>query len=180
MTLVYLALGSNLGKREEYLRAGINGLARHDIQVIRCASIYSSEPQEVLDQPWFLNTALEASTALMPDELLRACLEVERENHRVRDTNKGPRTFDIDIIFYGNEIVRVPGLTIPHPNFSFRRFVLAPLAELAPDFVDPISGKTLQDLLEACADRSDVRRISMPGCETVFQQRLEEDAGPPR
>jgi len=180
MESVFLALGSNIGAREEYLRAAIRDLSTRGIDLVRAAPVYSTQPLEVFDQPWFLNTVLEVRTDLNPDELLRMCLDVEKQNHRVREALKGPRTLDIDIIFYGNEIVRVPGLTIPHPNFSFRRFVLAPLAELAPDFVDPISGKTLQDLLEACADRSDVRRISMPGCETVFQQRLEEDAGPPR
>src|SRR5262249_3104735 len=149
MTSVYLALGSNLGKREDYLRAGIHRLAARGVQMIRCASIYSTQPQEIRDQPWFLNTVLEASTALDPDQLLRACLETEKENDRVRNVNKGPRTLDIDIILYGNKIIREPGLTIPHPSFSARKFVLAPLSEIAADFVDPLTGKTIQQLLEA-------------------------------
>jgi 2-amino-4-hydroxy-6-hydroxymethyldihydropteridine diphosphokinase len=160
MKPVYLALGSNLGDREEHLRSAIRGLAKRGMDIIRCASVYSTEPREVLDQPWFLNTVLEVRTDLTPDELLRTCLEVEKENHRTRDTNKGPRTLDIDILFYGNEVIRKPGLSIPHPAFSGRRFVLAPLAEIAPDFVDPTSGKTVGQLLEACTDAATVTRVS--------------------
>jgi 2-amino-4-hydroxy-6-hydroxymethyldihydropteridine diphosphokinase len=160
MRSVFLALGSNLGQREEYLRSGIRGLAARGIDIVRAASVYSTEPQEVLDQPWFLNTALEGRTDLGPDELLRICLEVESESHRIRDTTKGPRTLDIDIIFYGTEIIQKPGLVIPHPSFASRRFVLAPLAEIAPDFVDPVSGKTVGELLETCPDHSSVARIS--------------------
>ena len=160
MKPVYLALGSNIGDRAEYLRAGVRGLAARGIDIVRCASVYSTEPREVLDQPWFLNTALEANTDLEPSELLRACLEVEKENHRTRDTSKGPRTLDIDIIFYGSEVIRQPGLTIPHPSFADRRFVLAPLAEIAPGFVDPLGGKTIRQLLEACGDAATVTRVS--------------------
>ena len=158
MTSVYLALGSNLGDREEYLRAGIRGLAARGVMPVRCASVYSTEPREVLDQPWFLNTVIEGNTDLNPEELLRVCLDVEKENQRIRQITKGPRTLDIDIIFYGSDIVRKPGLTIPHPSFSARRFVLVPLAEIAPNFSDPLSGKTIKQLLESCPDRSAVLR----------------------
>ena len=158
MTLVYLALGSNLGNREEYLLAGRRGLEARGVEVIRCASVYCTEPQEILEQPWFLNTALGANTDLGPEELLSTCLDIEKQNQRIRQTPKGPRTLDIDIIFYGNMILRSPGLTIPHPSFSTRRFVLAPLAEIAPDFMDPVTGKTLRELLEACNDHSRVLR----------------------
>ena len=155
---MYLALGSNLGNREGYLSAGIRGLATRGVEIVRCASVYSTEPREVLDQPWFLNTAVEANTQLPAHELLRACLEVEEENHRVRNVDKGPRTLDIDIIFYGDEIIRKPGLTIPHPNFFSRRFVLAPLAEIAPDFVDPLSRKSIGRLLDECDDQASIQR----------------------
>jgi 2-amino-4-hydroxy-6-hydroxymethyldihydropteridine diphosphokinase len=160
MRPVYLALGSNLGDREAYLRAAIRSLRARQVDVVRCASVYSTEPREVIDQPWFLNTVLEADTALDPDELLDVCLRIENESDRIRDALKGPRTLDIDILFYGREIIRSPGLTIPHPSFSSRRFVLAPLAEIAPDFVDPLSGKTMRQLLDDCTDAATVTRVS--------------------
>ena len=154
---IYLALGSNLGDREEHLRSGLRGLAGRGVDVTKTASLYATEPREILDQPWFLNTAIEADTTLGPDELLAVCLAVETENYRVRDRDKGPRTLDIDIIFYGTAIVRRTGLTIPHPSFSLRRFVMAPLAEIAPDFIDPVTHKTIAQLLELCPDQGDVR-----------------------
>jgi 2-amino-4-hydroxy-6-hydroxymethyldihydropteridine diphosphokinase len=157
MTRVYLALGSNLGDRAEYLRAGRRDLADHRVEIIRAASVYASEPLEVIDQPWFLNTVLEADTYLLPEELLQVCLHVEKQNQRIRQITKGPRTLDIDIIFYGNDTVRKSGLTIPHPSFSQRRFVLVPLAELAPDFIDPATGKTVRTLLDECNDNSRVQ-----------------------
>ena len=156
---IYLALGSNLGDRENYLHSGLRGLADRDIHITRCASLYSTEPREILAQPWFLNTVVEANTILTPAGLLDACLQIEKENHRTRDGTKGPRTLDIDIIFYGNEIIRSSGLTIPHPSFALRRFVLAPLAEIASDCVDPTSGKTVAYLLEVCPDSAEVRRV---------------------
>ena len=156
MTPVYLALGSNIGDRERYLRAGMRDLAARGVDILRCASLYSTEPKEVLDQPWFLNTVVSAGTKLTPSELLSVCLDVETVHGRIRSVTKGPRTLDIDIIFYANMIVQKPGLTIPHPSFSLRRFVLVPLAEIAPDFTDPRSGRSMSELLESCPDLSQV------------------------
>ncbi len=159
---VYLALGSNLGDREKYLRAAVIGLAGRGVRMSRSASLYSTEPRDVLDQPWFLNTVIEGDTLLAPEELLNACLQVEQDNLRVRGARKGPRTLDIDIIFYGSEVIRKPGLMIPHPLFAARRFVLAPLAEIAAGVIDPRTGKTIQELLEACADASAVNLWGPP------------------
>ena len=160
---VYIALGSNLGNREEYLRAAVRGLSERQVDITGTASVYSTAPRDVLDQPRFLNTAIEADTTLSPQELLAACLDIEKKNNRVRaaaigtrSINKGPRTLDIDIIFYGAEIIRTPDLTIPHPRFALRRFVLVPLAEIAPNFVDPVSGKTIAELLAHCPDEGEV------------------------
>jgi len=160
--VVYLALGSNLGNREQFLRSALDGLSKREVQIIRSASIYSTEPLEVRDQPWFLNTVIEGSTSLGPEALLQTCLAVEEENQRKRGRAKGPRTLDIDIIFYGDEIVQRPDLSIPHPQFSERRFVLEPLAEIASEFVDPMSGKTVRQLLAATSDSAEVRRIAPP------------------
>jgi len=157
--LVYLALGSNVGDREQYIHAAIQGLSDRDVQIIRCAAIYLTEPREILNQPRFLNTVLEGSTSLDPDQLLKVCLEVEEVNLRTRDISKGPRTLDIDIIFFGREIIRKHGLEIPHPRFSKRRFVLEPLAEIAPEFVDPVSGKTIRQLLQEVSDPARVERL---------------------
>jgi 2-amino-4-hydroxy-6-hydroxymethyldihydropteridine diphosphokinase len=159
---IYLALGSNLGDREGYLRSGIHGLATRGVQPLRSASVYTTEPREVLQQPWFLNTVIEGDTALSAEALLGVCLAVEQENLRTRDTSKGPRTLDIDIIFYGSEIIRETGLTVPHPEFANRRFVLAPLAEIAPQFRDPVSRKTVRDLLESCPDHAVVQQFGPP------------------
>jgi 2-amino-4-hydroxy-6-hydroxymethyldihydropteridine diphosphokinase len=159
MDPVYLALGSNLGNRKEFLQAGVQGLVAHGIDIIQCASIYSTEPLEIREQPWFLNTVLQATTVFEPAQLMQACLEVEKENQRTRQIAKGPRTLDIDIVFYGSRIIHETGLTIPHPSFSSRRFVLTPLAEIAPDFTDPLSGKTIRQLLEICPDASSVNWI---------------------
>ena len=157
--LVYLALGSNTGDREFYIQSAIQGLSARGVPMLRCASIYLTEPRELLNQPWFLNTVLEASTSLDAEQLLQACLEVEAENSRTRDVSKGPRTLDIDIIFFGLEVIRKPNLEIPHPRFSKRRFVLEPLAEIAPEFIDPLSGKTVLQLLEEVSDPARVQRL---------------------
>src|SRR5262245_47393240 len=137
--IIYLALGSNLGDRISNLKSGLDGLSSRGVEIVRSASIYLTEPRDLVEQPWFLNTIAEARTSLDPRTLLDTCLAVEQASHRKRpaDSSKGPRTLDIDIIFYGDQVVRQPGLVIPHPRFADRRFVLVPLTEIAPSFIDP-------------------------------------------
>jgi len=113
----------------------------------------------MVDQPWFLNTAIEVSTEAEPAALLEICLNIEKENHRTRQIFKGPRTLDMDILFYGSRIIHQPGLTIPHSSLAARRFVLAPLAEIAPDFVHPVTGQTIRELLQSCPDHSAVQIV---------------------
>jgi 2-amino-4-hydroxy-6-hydroxymethyldihydropteridine diphosphokinase len=147
-SLVYLSLGSNLGDREKYLREAISQL--QDLGVIRqISAFYETQPVEVqTDQPWFLNCALAMETELMPLVFLDRMLEVERSMGRVRTEPKGPRTIDIDILLFGNDVLDTPELTVPHPAMHQRRFVLEPLAEIAPTVVHPVLKRTARELLD--------------------------------
>lgn len=159
---IYLGLGSNVGDREAHFRAALKALADGDITVWQCASLYSTEPRDFEEQPWFLNTVIEVRTLLEPEQLLRQCLRIEAASGRVRTTPKGPRPLDIDILLYKERILSIPGLKVPHPRFRDRRFVLVPLAELAPDLADPVSGLTTRQLLDLCPDTGTVQRYADP------------------
>lgn len=145
----YLSLGSNLGDREKYLREAISRL--QDLGVIRKVSaFYETQPVEVqAEQPWFLNCAVAMETELMPLEFLSRMLAVERLMGRVRTEPKGPRTIDIDIVFFGDDVLDTPELTVPHPAMHQRRFVLEPLAEIAPALVHPVLKRTVRELLDS-------------------------------
>jgi 2-amino-4-hydroxy-6-hydroxymethyldihydropteridine diphosphokinase len=160
--VIYLGLGSNVGDREKHLRDAVAALAMQGVSVSRAASLYLTEPRDFMDQPWFLNTVVEARTDLSPEQLLRVCLAIEHEAGRVREIAKGPRSIDIDIIFYGDSVIETPELIVPHPRYTGRRFVLAPLVELSPELRDPRSHRTVTQLLEACADPGIVRRQAPP------------------
>jgi 2-amino-4-hydroxy-6-hydroxymethyldihydropteridine diphosphokinase len=160
--IVYLALGSNLGDRQAYLQSAVDGLSRRGVRVVRSASLYSTEPKNMPGQSRFLNTVVEANTLLAPEQLLETCLAVEEENLRKRTGKMESRTLDIDIIFYGDWILNKSVLTIPHPEFRNRRFVLEPLAEIAPDLIDPVTGKTIRHLLENVNDPGGVQIFAPP------------------
>jgi 2-amino-4-hydroxy-6-hydroxymethyldihydropteridine diphosphokinase len=152
----YLALGSNLGDREAALAAAIAGLT--GLRSVRTSSVYETEPVGGPPQGSFLNQVLAAETALEPEALLGACLALEAAFGRERRVPNGPRTLDVDVLLYGDQVRASPLLTLPHPRLHERRFVLVPLAEIAPDLVHPRLGLAVRELLERCPDRSRVLR----------------------
>jgi len=124
----FLSLGTNVGDREAQLREALRRLENEQIHVARVSSIYETEPQDFANQPWFLNLAVEVETVLDPQQLLAQIQEIEKALGRTRDVPKGPRTIDIDILFYDSAVIETATLQIPHPGIAQRRFVLAPLA----------------------------------------------------
>lgn len=145
---VYLSLGSNLGDRRQNLLAAINRL-RELGDVTATSSFYETEPVEYTAQPWFLNIAVALETVLMPRQLLSKIQAIEHEMGRNRGVAKGPRLIDLDIVLFGHSIVETPQLTIPHPAMHKRRFVLEPLAEIAPEVRHPVIKKTVRELRDA-------------------------------
>ena len=160
MKTAYLALGSNLGDREANLRDAVRRLDADDLRITRRSSLYETAPRELLDQPWFLNAAVEIETSLFPLQLLARVRAIERAMGRRREVPKGPRNIDIDILFYARAIIATTELKVPHPRLGKRRFVLEPLEEIAPDFRDPVTGKTAQEMLAALEPQG-VRRLAI-------------------
>ena len=156
--MAYLSLGSNIGDREAQLREAAGRLAELG-QVRLVSSYYETEPVEFTEQPWFLNAALALETDLLPHELMSSILGIEREMGRERRQKKGPRTIDIDILLFGDEIVNSSELSIPHPAMHERRFVLVPLAEIGPEMRHPVLKKTVRELIEALPEGQVVRRL---------------------
>jgi 2-amino-4-hydroxy-6-hydroxymethyldihydropteridine diphosphokinase len=146
---IYLSLGSNMGGREANLRTAIERLETRDLHVLRVSPMYETEPVDVVNQRWFVNLVVEAETSLFPMQLLSRTASIERDLGRVRTVPKGPRTLDIDILLYGRAVVHTAKLEIPHPRMAERRFVLAPLADLAPDVRHPVLRRSIRELLDA-------------------------------
>jgi 2-amino-4-hydroxy-6-hydroxymethyldihydropteridine diphosphokinase len=155
---VYLALGSNVGDRRANLAGAVERLASADLRVVRVSSIYETAPRDVLDQPWFLNQVAEVETSLFPRQLLARIQKIERELGRKRGQPKGPRVIDIDILLFGEAILHTPDLEVPHPRMLDRRFVLEPLAELAPELRHPGNGRRMREALGSVMDQA-VKRL---------------------
>ncbi|OJV18493.1 MAG: 2-amino-4-hydroxy-6-hydroxymethyldihydropteridine diphosphokinase [Dyadobacter sp. 50-39] len=156
---VFLLLGSNLGDRPQVLAAARESIARQAGSIDGQSAVYETAPWGITDQPAFLNQVLEISTSLLPEDLLRVILNIEHDLGRVRYERWGARVIDIDILYYGQTVMDSARLTLPHPRIQDRRFVLAPLTEIAPDFVHPLLQKTSASLLEQCPDTSAVSKI---------------------
>ncbi|MFA9391642.1 MAG: 2-amino-4-hydroxy-6-hydroxymethyldihydropteridine diphosphokinase [Prolixibacteraceae bacterium] len=151
---VYLSLGSNLGAREKYLSKAIREINATIGQLVVLSGIYETEAWGFKADEKFLNVVIEITTVYSASEVLEKCLGIESGLGRVRNSNKGysSRNIDIDVLFYANEIVADATLTLPHPHLSKRRFILEPLNEIAPDFKHPVLGLTITELLKQCSD----------------------------
>ncbi len=166
MKTVYLSLGSNVGDRERSLQNAIDLLGSPGLRILRSSSVYETEPLEFRAQGWFLNLVLEAESGLFPIQMLHKIQRVEKELGRRRIVAKGPRSIDVDILLFGKFVVETPDLVIPHPRMHERRFVLEPMAELAPDLRHPVLRRTMRELLTATAGQV-VRRVEWSPRVTV-------------
>jgi 2-amino-4-hydroxy-6-hydroxymethyldihydropteridine diphosphokinase len=171
MARIYLALGTNLGDRMQNLREALRQV-RESVRLTAVSRVYETEPWGVIDQPRFLNMALEGQTELTPEELLSFVKGIERSLGRERGVRYGPRVIDIDILLYDEVVIQADGLEIPHPRMAERRFVLVPLAEIAPGAVHSVLGKSVRELLAQLPDDGSV--WAMGGLEDDGQVRLDQ------
>ncbi len=156
MTIIYLALGTNLGDRAANLRAALEALPP-DMRVLAVSPVYETPPWGVTDQPAFLNQAVQAETDLTPLELLAYLKRLETALGRTPSARYGPRQIDLDILFYADQVIDLPGLSVPHPRLAERAFVLVPLTDLAPDLLHPLTGLSVRQML-ARVDRTGIER----------------------
>jgi len=152
---VYLGLGSNMGNRQENLDRALDFLSQR-LRVEQVSPVYDTEPLGNIDQPRFLNLVCQVYTRLAPAELLILAKGIESKLGRVSSKSNAPRSIDIDILFYGDQVIETPELVIPHPRLAERAFVLIPLAEIAPDLVHPVTGKTIKELLTGVTEAQGV------------------------
>jgi len=160
---IYLSLGSNLHDRERNLLLAIKKINERCGTVIEVSSLYQTGPWGMQNQPEFLNQVIEVESDYSPHELLQKVLVIEKEMGRKPAPRWGPRVIDIDILFFNDAIIDSPRLIIPHPEIQNRRFVLAPMEEIAPDYVHPGLRKSIRELLAVCPDKLEVKKITING-----------------
>jgi 2-amino-4-hydroxy-6-hydroxymethyldihydropteridine diphosphokinase len=158
--IVFLSLGSNVGDREKNLRTAIAALPELGVKIKNVSSIYETEPVDLLEQPWFLNCVVGGETTVPPVELLKKLRELEKRMGSKKLVARGPRLIDLDILVYGQQTIDSQELQVPHPRMHLRRFVLAPLAEIAPGLKHPSWRGTASQLLAALDDKSTVKKLS--------------------
>ncbi|HIU64202.1 MAG TPA: 2-amino-4-hydroxy-6-hydroxymethyldihydropteridine diphosphokinase [Candidatus Avacidaminococcus intestinavium] len=147
MSIVFIALGSNLGKRSFYIKEAIKRLQEEGLELLAKSSLIETQPYGVTDQPNFINAVISMKTSLEPQVLLQLLLQIEQELGRVRKRHWGERTIDLDLLFYDEVILQEKNLILPHPDLQNRDFVLGPLVEIAPNLRHPVLGITAKDLL---------------------------------
>lgn len=157
---IYLITGTNLGDRQANLERAITEIEKHIGSIVARSGIYETEPWGITNQPSFYNQALKVNTAFDALSLLTATLAIEKEMGRIRAERYGTRIIDIDILFFENLIIRTDRLILPHPRIAERNFVLAPLAEIAPDLVHPVLNQTILELWTASSDQLEVKKTS--------------------
>lgn len=163
MNKVYLLIGGNVGNRLQNLGRAVEWLNATCGTVVQQSALYETAAWGNTEQAPFLNQALLLITTIPATELIYTLLQVEERMGRIREKKYGPRIIDIDMLFYNDDIIRHPHLTIPHPEIQNRRFALAPLQEIAPEWVHPVLHKTIRQLLEECKDELEVKALQVPG-----------------
>ena len=156
---VFLSLGSNLGDRRATIEQAERALEAAGFEIVRRSSFYETEPVGGPPQGPFLNRVIEGQTDVGVMDLLHVCQDIERAAGRVRGPRNGPRTLDVDILMYSYAVLQMVGLEVPHPRLHERRFVLVPLAEIAPEVEHPIFDVTVREMLARCTDRSAVEKV---------------------
>ena len=161
MNRIFIGLGSNLGDRAKYLNRALSELENlHQTTIKKYSSVYETEPVGVKEQPKFLNMVAELDSLLRPDDLVRELKEIENRVGRTYSEHWGPREIDLDLLYYGGEMLNETALQVPHPEISNRRFVLVPLKEIAAEFQDPLRHLSVKELLQRCSDTSAVRKTT--------------------